>query len=187
MCVSVCAHACLQPVHICQSNMETRILRTRSHRHCVIKYRILSSLQLLIVEIRAPSRVLARNSELSAHASPLPWTQQAHSGTFSDDACAYRCCPGCMGGSPPVSFLQLPNIESVFSTALLTAPLVTKTCMPRQTSLLGPPAKFQTWTLAAWLWPGPESQLSKLSFRGAPRSTTPCPSPAPDNPGLPDL
>ena len=36
---------------------------------------------------------------------------------------------------------------------------------------------FQIWTLAAWLWPGPDSQLSKLSFRGAPSSTTPCPSP----------
>jgi len=40
LCVCVCArvrvHACLQPSHICQSNMETRILRTRSHRHRVI-------------------------------------------------------------------------------------------------------------------------------------------------------
>ena len=40
VCVSVCVcvrvHACLQPAHICQSNMETRILRTRSHRHRVI-------------------------------------------------------------------------------------------------------------------------------------------------------
>jgi len=139
------------------------------------------------VEIRAPSRVLAWGSELSAHASPLPWTQQAHSGIFSDDACAFRCCPGCMGWSPPGSFLQLPNIESILSTALLTAPPVTKTCMPRQTSLLGMPAKFQTWTLAAWIWPGPDSQLSKLSFRGAPSSTTPCPSPPPDTAGLPDL
>ena len=52
---------------------------------------------------------------------------------------------------------SLPNIESVLSTALLTAPLVTKTCMPRQTSLLGLPAKFQTWKWAVWLWPGPES------------------------------
>jgi hypothetical protein len=53
--------------------------------------------------------------------------------------------------------------------------------------LLGLPAKFQTWTLAAWLWPGPESQLSQNSFRGAPSSTTPCPSPPPDTAGLPDL
>jgi len=59
--------------------------------------------------------------------------------------------------------------------------------MPRQTSLLGLPAKFQTWTLAAWLWPGPESQLSKFSFRGTPSSTTPCPSPPPGTAGLPDL
>ena len=40
VCVSVCVcvrvHACLQPAHICRSNMETRILRTRSHRHRVI-------------------------------------------------------------------------------------------------------------------------------------------------------
>ena len=47
-----------------------------------------------IVEICAPSRVLACGSELSAHASPLPWTQQAHSGTFPDDACAIRHCSG---------------------------------------------------------------------------------------------
>jgi len=85
------------------------------------------------------------------------------------------------------SFLQLPNIESLLSTALLTAPLVTKTCMPSQKVLLGLPAKFQTWKLAAWLWPGPVSQLSKLSFQGVPSSTTPCPSPPPDTAGLPDL
>jgi len=38
VCVRVRVHACLQPAHICQSNMETRILRTRSHRHRVIKH-----------------------------------------------------------------------------------------------------------------------------------------------------
>jgi len=59
--------------------------------------------------------------------------------------------------------------------------------MPRQTSLLGLPVKFQTWTLAAWLWPGPESQLLQNSFESAPRSTTPCPSPPPDTAGLPKL
>ena len=53
--------------------------------------------------------------------------------------------------------------------------------------LLGLPAKFQTWTLAAWLWPGPESHLLQNSFRGTPSSTTPCPSPPPDTAGLPDL
>jgi hypothetical protein len=49
MCACVCArvrvHACLEPAHICQSNMETRILRTRSHSHRVIKHKILSPLQ----------------------------------------------------------------------------------------------------------------------------------------------
>ena len=49
------------------------------------------------MEIRAPSRVLAWGSELSAHASPLPWTQQAHTGAFSVDASAFRCCSGGMG------------------------------------------------------------------------------------------
>jgi len=183
VCSRVRVHACLQPAHISQSNMETRILS----EHAPIVIASLNIKILRIVEIRAPSRVLACGSELSAHASPLPWTQQAHSGTFSDDACAFRCCPGCMGWSPPGSFLQLPNIESILPTALLTAPPVTKTCMPRQTSLLGLPAKFQTWTLAVWLWPSPDSQLSKLSFRGAPSSTTPCPSPPPGTAGLPDL
>ena len=79
------------------------------------------------------------------------------------------------------------NIESLLSTALLTAPLVTKTGMPRQKVLLGLFAKFQTWTLAAWLWPGLESQLLQNSFESAPSSTTPCPSPPPDTPDLPDL
>jgi len=39
VCVCVCArvHASLQPAHICQSNMETRIFRTRSYLHCAIK------------------------------------------------------------------------------------------------------------------------------------------------------
>ena len=41
--------------------------------------------------------MLAWGSELSAHASPLPWTQQAHAGTFSDDACAIRHCSGDVG------------------------------------------------------------------------------------------
>jgi len=79
------------------------------------------------------------------------------------------------------------NIESFLSTALLTAPLVTKTCMPRRKILLGLFAKFQTWTLAAWLWTGPESQLLQNSFRGTPSSTTTCPSPPPDTAELPDL
>ena len=82
---------------------------------------------------------------------------------------------GAWAGLRSGSFLQLPNIESLLSTALLTAPLVTKTGMPRQKILLGLPAKFQTRTLAAWLWPGPESQLSKFSFRGAPSSTSTAP------------
>ena len=88
------------------------------------------------------SRVLAWSSKLSVRASPWLQTQPAHSETSPVHACAFRCCPGCMGWSPSGSFLQLPNIESLLSTALLTAPLVTKTCMPRQTSLLGLPAKF---------------------------------------------
>ena len=45
VCARVREQACLQPAHICQSNMETRILRTRSHRHRVIKHKILSPLQ----------------------------------------------------------------------------------------------------------------------------------------------
>jgi len=60
-----------------------------------------------------------------------------------------------------------------------------KLVCPDKNFLLGLPAKFQTWTLAAWLWPGPESQLSKFSFRGTPSSTTP--SPPPGTAGLPDL
>jgi hypothetical protein len=139
----------------------------------------------LIMKLKLMSRVLAWNSKLSVHVFLRPRTLQPHSGKLSDDASAIRHCSRDVGWSPSGSFLQIPNIESLLSTALLTAPLVTKTCMPRQTSLLGLPAKFQTWALAAWLWPGPDSQLSNLSFRGAPSSTTPCPSPPPDTAGLP--
>jgi len=46
VCARVRVHAGLQPAHICQSNMETRIIRTRSHRHRVIKHYFFSPLQL---------------------------------------------------------------------------------------------------------------------------------------------
>ena len=78
------------------------------------------------------------------------------------------------GGFPLIhSFRQVIWLECESKVSILTAPLVIKTCMPRQKVLLGLPAKFQTWTLAVWLWPSPESQLSKFSFRGAPSSTNP--------------
>jgi len=70
VCVCVCVrarlrvHASLQPAHICQSNMETRILS----EHAPI---FIASLNIIFLfacnlneEIRAPSRVLAWSSEL---------------------------------------------------------------------------------------------------------------------------
>jgi len=187
VCVRVCA--CMQAFNLLTSVSQTWRLASSEHAPIVIAS--------FNINLKVPCNLNCGNSCTQScacmeqrtfrPASPWPWTQPAHSGTFSDDACAFRCCPGCIGWSPPGSFLQLPNIESVLSTALLTAALVTKTCMPRQKVLFGLPAKFQTWKLAVWLWPGPESQLSKFSFRGTPSSTTPCPSPPPDTARLPDL
>ena len=119
----------------------------------------------------------------------LPRTQQEHSKTFPVDACAFRCCPGGMGWAERrAASSSYQTFSSFHSTAHCTPVhqnLYAPTAWPRQKILLGLSAKLQTWTLAAWLWPGPDSQLSKLSFRGAPSSTTPCPSPSPDTAGLP--
>jgi hypothetical protein len=187
--VCVCAH-----VHVHAFNLLTSVSQTwrlASSEHAPI---VIASLN---INLKVPCNLICGNPCTQSCAcmkqrtyrpvSPWPRTQPAHSETSPVNSYAVRCCPGCMGWSPSGSFLQLPNIESLLSTALLTAPLVTKTCMPRQKVLLGLPVKFQTWTLAAWLWPGPNSQLSKLSLRGMPSSTTPCPSPPPDTAGLPDL
>ena len=138
------------------------------------------------MEIRAPSRVLAWSSELFVPPPLCPGLSKHTQVRFLMTPVLSDAVRGAWAGLLWAAS-SLPNIESVLSTALLTAPLVTKTCMPRQTSLLGLPAKFQTWTLAVWLWPSPDSQLSKFLFRGVPSSTIPCPSPPPDTTGLHDL
>ena len=126
------------------------------------------------MEIRAPSRVLAWGSELSAHASPLPWAQQAHSGTFSDDACDFRCCPGCMGWSPPGGFFQLPNIESVLSTALLH-PWSSKLVCPDKTFCL---ACLPSFRPGCWLrGSGQALVLNFPNFRSGVRPAAPPPAP----------
>jgi len=76
------------------------------------------------------------------------------------------------GGFPLIhSFRQVIWLECESKVSILTAPLVIKTCMPRQKVLFGLP----------------ESQLLQNSFRGAPSSTTPCLSPPPDTAGMPDF
>ena len=93
MCVCVCArvrvHACLQPAHICQSNMETRILRTRSHRHRVIKHYFLSPLQLDLCNPCTQSCACMEQRTFRP-ASPWPRTQPAHSETSPVNDCAVR-------------------------------------------------------------------------------------------------
>ena len=93
MCVCVCArvrvHACLQPAHICQSNMETRILRTRSHRHRVIKHKFLVPCNLNCGN-RCTQSCACMEQRNFRPASPWPRTQPAHSETSPDYACAVR-------------------------------------------------------------------------------------------------
>ena len=95
-CVRVCArvrvHACLQPAHICQSNMETRILRTRSHRHRVIKHKFLCPLQLELWKSVHPVVCLLEQRTFRTFRPASPWTrtQPAHSETFPVHACAFR-------------------------------------------------------------------------------------------------
>ena len=93
VCVCVCARvrvqACLQPAHICQSNMETRILRTRSHRHRVIKHKFLVPCNLNCGN-RCTQSCACMEQRNFRPASPWPRTQPAHSETSPDYACAVR-------------------------------------------------------------------------------------------------
>jgi hypothetical protein len=93
MCVCVCArvrvHACLQPAHICQSNMETRILRTRSHRHRVIKHKFLIPCNLNC-GIPCTQSCACMEQRTFRPASPWPRTQPAHSETSPVNAFAVR-------------------------------------------------------------------------------------------------
>ena len=78
-------------------------------------------------------------------------------------------------GWAPGSFLQLPNIESVLSTALLTAPLVTKTGMPRQNFCL---ACLPSFRPGRWLR-GSGQALSLIFYktRSGVRPAAPLPAP----------
>ena len=186
VCVCVCARACVPSTcsHLSVKH-GSHPLRTRSHRHRDTKYIFLSPLQLELLKYVHPDVCLHGTANFPP-TPPLCHGLSRHTqGRVLMTPVLLDAVRGAWAGLRSGSFLQLPNIESLLSTALLTAPLVTKTCMPRQKVLLGLPAKFQTWTLAVWLWPGPESQLSKFSYRGAPSSTTPCPSPPPDTAGMP--
>ena len=135
------------------------------------------------MEICAPSRVLAWSSKLSVHVFLRPRTFQPHSGNFSDDLVPSDTVSGTWAELRRAASSSYQTLSQFYPQHCSLHPWLLK-LVCRQTSL---PAKFQTWTLAAWLWPGPDSQLSKLPFRGAPSSTTPCPSPPPDPAGLPDL
>jgi len=139
------------------------------------------------VEICAPSRVLAWGSELYVHVFLRTWTLKPHSGKLSDDACAIRHCSGDVAEIRRAASSSYQTLSQFFPQHYLLHPRSPKRVCPDKRVCLACLPSFQTWTLAAWLWPGPDSQLSKLSFRGAPSSTTPCPSPPPDTAGLPDL
>ena len=81
VCVRVCA--CLQPAHICQSNMETRILRTRSHLHRVIKHKFSSPLQLELWKSVHPVVCLHAAANFSSRLSLAP----DPAGTLRNVAC----------------------------------------------------------------------------------------------------
>ena len=128
VCVCVCARVCACMLSTCShlsvKHGDSYPLRTRSHHH-----RIKHKLSTLIVEIRAPSRVLAWSSKLFTAPPLCPGLSRHTQRRFLLMPVLSGTVPGCMGWSPPGSFFQLPNIESILSTALLTAPPVTKTCM----------------------------------------------------------
>ena len=75
VCAYACACACMNAFNLLTSaTWNSHPLRTHSHRHRVIKHNCLfkNSRATSIVEIRAPSRVLAWSSELSVHVFVQP-------------------------------------------------------------------------------------------------------------------
>ena len=128
------------------------------------------------MEIRAPSRVLAWSSELSSRLSLAP----DPACTLRNVSCRRLCGQMMFGGHglgrAPGSFLQLrPNIESLLSTALLTAPLVTKTCMPRQKFCL---ACLPSFRPGRWLrGSGQALSINFPNFRSGVRPAAPPPAP----------
>ena len=133
------------------------------------------------MEIRAPSRVLAWNSKLSVHVFLRPRNLQPHSGKLSDDAYTIIHCSGDVGWSPPGSFLQLPNIESLLSTALLTAPWSPKLVCPDKRVCL---ACLPSFRPGRWLrGSGQALSLNFPNFRSRVRPAAPPPaSPLPLTP-----
>jgi len=67
------------------------------------------------------------------------------------------------------------TLSQLFPQHCSLHPWSPKLVCPDKKVLLGLPAKFQTWTLAAWLWPGPESQLYKTRLRVRPGAPPPAP------------
>ena len=139
------------------------------------------------MEIRAPSRVLAWSSELSAHASPLSWTQQVHSGTFYYDACAFRCCPGCMGWSERrAASSSYQTLSHFFPQHCSLHPWSPKLLCPDKRVFL---ACLPSFRPGRWL--RGSGQALSLNFyktrSGVRSSTTPCLYPPPGTAGLPDL
>ena len=131
------------------------------------------------MEIRAPSRVLAWSSELSVRASICPGPSRNTQKRFLSTPVLSDAVRGAWAG---LSAGQLPPAtkHSVLSTALLTAPLFTKTCMPRQH---GPDKKFCLACLPSfrpgrWLrGSGQALILNFPNFRSGVRPAAPPPAP----------
>ena len=94
VCVCACVRSCLQPAHICQSNMETRILRTRSHCHRVIKHKILSPFQLELWKFVHPVVCLHGAANFSSRLSLAP----DPAGTLRNVSCPRLCGQMMFGG-----------------------------------------------------------------------------------------
>ena len=91
VCVCACARACMPSTcsHLSVKHGDSHPLRTRSHRHRVIKQKILNPLQLELWKSVHPV-VCLHGAANFRPASPWPRTQPAHSETSPVNACAVR-------------------------------------------------------------------------------------------------
>ena len=126
------------------------------------------------MEIRAPSRVLAWSSELFVPPPLCPGLSKHTQVRFLMTPVLSDAVRGAWAGLLWAAS-SLPNIESVLSTALLTAPLVTKTGMPRQNFCL---ACLPSFRPGRWLR-GSGQALSLIFYktRSGVRPAAPLPAP----------
>ena len=127
------------------------------------------------MEIRAPSRVLAWSSELFVlpllGTGPSRHTQKRFLSTPVRSFDVRGAWAGLSAGQLPPATKHLSHF---FPQRCSLHPWPPKLVCPDKKFCSACLPNFQTWTLAAWLWPGPESQLSKFlakpqSWGAAPR------------------